>query len=101
MWMSQKIIHFELENDEVYIDYGLNWQLLLMDILINFFELKVEDGLNSATFCAVGDHVGFERSLQLFDLLNIPVHEYNQKFEHMEAWRIEMAAALEIQIKNN
>ncbi|MGD1841012.1 MAG: hypothetical protein ACFB0B_08970 [Thermonemataceae bacterium] len=92
----QKIFHFELENDEVYKDYGTNWNLLLLDILFQYFNDDVEDGLNIEIFKRVGDQLGFDKSEHLYKLLDIPADEYNEKYEKLDKWKKELAETLEI-----
>ncbi|GAA4113354.1 hypothetical protein GCM10022393_12290 [Aquimarina addita] len=92
----QKIIHFELENDKVYDDYKLNWNLLLMDILIQYFEDTIDDEITMHQFKKVAEQLDFCNAEQLFNLLNCPIDEYNAKNEEQEKWRIEIAKELKI-----
>jgi len=94
---TEKIIYFELEQDEIYVDYGRNWELLLMDIMIEYFGDSIEKEPEIGQFRKVGDKIGFNKADKLFRLLNIPVEEYNIKLEDMKSWRIEIAKELEIQ----
>lgn len=93
---TERIIHFELENDAIYTDYGNNWNVLLMDIMIQYFEDKIDNGIENDDFKRVGKKIGFHKSENLFKLLNIPIEEYNNKYDQKEKWRIEIAKELEI-----
>ncbi|PYF74847.1 hypothetical protein [Pedobacter nutrimenti] len=93
---SKKIIHFELENDRIYTDYQQNWKLLLMDIMIEYFDSKIDDELSIEKFLYVGDKIGFEAAEKLFELRNLPIEEYNWKLEQEKQWRIEIAKELKI-----
>ncbi len=90
----QKIIHFELENDEIYTDYGNNWDLLLMDIMTQYFEDKI--GITNEDFKRIGKRLAFQQAESLFTLLSIPLEEYKAKYNEKEKWRIEIAKKLKI-----
>ena len=92
----QKIFHFELENDEIYNDYGINWNLLLLDIMFQYFNNDIENGLDIIRFKKVGDKLGFKKSETLYKLLDIPVDEYNKKYNELDKWKIELAQKLKI-----
>ncbi|WP_106793888.1 hypothetical protein [Aquimarina sp. Aq78] len=92
----QKIFHFELENDEVYDDYGTNWNLLFLDIMFEYFNDDIEDELDITKFKEVGGKLGFEKSEILYKLLDIPVDEYNEKYNGLEKWKKELAKKLKI-----
>jgi len=92
----QKIFHFELENDEVYNDYGTNWNLLLLDIMFQYFNDDIENGLDVVKFKKVGEKLGFDKSETLYELLDIPVAEYNEKYDEMDNWKSELAEKLKI-----
>ncbi|MFD2593635.1 hypothetical protein ACFSTE_22545 [Aquimarina hainanensis] len=92
----QKIFHFELENDEIYTDYGTNWNLLLLDIMFQYFNDDIENGLDIVKFKTVGEKLGFDKSETLYKLLNIPVEEYNEKYNEIDSWRNELAKKLKI-----
>ena len=83
----KKIIRFELENDKIYKDYGLKWQLLFFDLMFQYFEDQIDDHLNIEKFISVGNKIGFQHSEQLFHLLNLPVEKYNVKYENVEIWK--------------
>ena len=92
----QKIFYFALENDEIYKDYGTNWNLLLLDILFQYFEDEIERNLTIETFKKVGDQLGFHESEMLYKLLDIPVDAYNEKYEELDKWKNEIAETLGI-----
>src|SRR5690606_31636458 len=56
---TEKIIDFNLENDEIYNDYGNNWDLLLMDIMTQYFDDEIEKGLDVEKFKSVAEKIGF------------------------------------------
>ena len=93
---ASRIIYFELEQDEIYKDYGLNWQLLLMNIMIEYFDSAVEDGISEDAFCLVGSKIGFSKSKELFWLCNVSVEEYNHQLADGSRWRMEIAQKLGI-----
>ncbi len=94
--LTQKIFHFELENDEIYNEYGTNWNLLLLEIMINLFDQYIDTDIDKNRFIEIGKKIGFAKSSQLFDLKNIPIDEYNEKFQNNQQWEIEIAEKLEI-----
>ncbi|WP_103867457.1 hypothetical protein [Aquimarina sp. I32.4] len=93
---TTKIIHFELENDEIYHDYNQNWCLLLMDIMIQYYEDVIDDGIEVINFINVAKKIDFHKAEKLFNLLDIPIEEYNIKYNEKEKWRVEIAKELEI-----
>ncbi|WP_299677144.1 hypothetical protein [uncultured Tenacibaculum sp.] len=92
----KKIFHFELENDQIYTEYGTNWNLLLFDIMFQYFEDDIDEKLNLETFKKVGDKIGFDKSESLYELIDIPLEEYNEKYEELEKWKKEIAEKLKI-----
>ncbi|WP_158974994.1 hypothetical protein [Cellulophaga sp. L1A9] len=93
----QKIFHFELENDEIYTDYETNWELLLFDIMFQYYEDDIDEILNIETFKKVGNKLGFDKSEPLYKLLDISLNEYNQKYREIKVWKKEIIEKLEIQ----
>ena len=93
---TKRIIYFELENDEIYRDYGLNWALVLLDIMIDYFDFAIDDGMTIQEFEAVGEKIGFGKSKELFLLRNLSTEEYNANFSDDEKWRQEIAEKLKI-----
>ncbi|MDM1067120.1 hypothetical protein HXZ88_16060 [Myroides odoratimimus] len=91
---DERIVYFELECDEIYRDYGTNVELLLMDIMIEYYDDTVEDGVSLEDFIQVGNKIGFAKSEELYRLRNLSVEEYNEKYEDVDGWRIEIAEAL-------
>lgn len=92
----KKIIRFSLENDSIYKDYGLNWNMLLLDIMFQYFEDQIDNDLFLEKFTDIGKQIGFEYSETLFHLLNIPIEDYNDKYENVELWKQEIAEKLKI-----
>ncbi len=92
----QKIFHFELENDQIYTDYGTNWNLLLFDIMFQYFEDDIDEKLDLETFKKVGKELGFDKSESLYKMVDIPLDEYNEKYKELEKWKKEIAEKLEI-----
>jgi len=93
----KRIICFELENDEIYNDYGENWRMLLMDIMIQYFDDQIDNDISMERFVSVGEKIGFQESRQLFNLRNLPIDVYNAKFEDQDTWRLEISKELKIQ----
>ena len=89
-----RIIFFELENDEVYRDYCLNWGLLQMDILFQYFDDNAEKGVDLKVFLEIAQQLGFEKGEELYKKLNITDEEYNLKFPELENWKEEIAISL-------
>ena len=92
----KKIIRFSLENDSIYKEYGLNWNLLLFDIMFQYFEDQIDNGLSLEKFINVGNKIGFEYSEKLFRLLNIPIKDYNDKSENIDLGKQKLAEELKI-----
>ncbi|MCS4229242.1 hypothetical protein [Sphingobacterium sp. BIGb0165] len=92
----EQIIEFELENDQVYKDYGNNVDLMLMDIMIDYFDDHIDDEIDLEKYISVGSRIGFDKSADLFHLRNLPIDDYNSKSENIENWRIEIAKDLKI-----
>lgn len=65
--LEARFVHFELENDEIYSDYGSSFMLMFADFLINYYEFS--DETNIETLIEYGNKMGFPRSGQLFKLL--------------------------------
>ncbi|KPH13375.1 hypothetical protein [Chryseobacterium sp. ERMR1:04] len=92
----EKIINFELENDHVYTDYGSNVNLMLMDIMTEYFDDHIDDEIDLEKYISVGSRIGFNKSEDLFHLRNLPIDDYNSKSEDMDNWRLEIAKELNI-----
>jgi hypothetical protein len=93
---KNRIIKFELENDEIYRDYGLNWDLLILEIMIDYFDFAIDDEISVDKFETVGQKIGFSQSKELFNLRNLEIEEYNSKFNDDKKWRMEIAEELKI-----
>ncbi|WP_158973529.1 hypothetical protein [Cellulophaga sp. L1A9] len=91
-----KIVKFELENDEIYFDYGQNWNLLLLSIMIDLFDQYLEDEISENRFIEIGNKIGFEKSSELFNLRDLSVEELNEKFKDNKKWELEIAEKLKI-----
>jgi hypothetical protein len=92
----KRIIKFELERDEIYKNYGLNWNLLLLDIMIDYFDSEIEDELSLKEFQSVGEKLGFMQSKELYTLRNLSIEEYNAKFSDDKNWRLEIAKKINV-----
>ncbi len=93
----KKIFHFELEHDEVYDDYGTNWQLLLFNTMFNYFEIAIDDDdFSVKQFKSVGEKLGFDKSESLYKKLDIPLSYYNLKYQELDNWKLEIAQQLNI-----
>ena len=93
---TERIIKFELENDKVYKNYEKNVDLMLMDIMIDYFDDNIDNEIDLEKYISVGTRIGFEKSEKLFDLRNLSIDDYNSKSENIENWRIEIAKELKI-----
>lgn len=93
---EKKIISFEIEYDEIKVDYKMNWDLLLLDIMIQYFDDEIDSVLSLEKFTEVGNKIGFNKSKELFKLRNLSAEEYNLKFREDKNWRIEIAKELDI-----
>ena len=91
-----KIVYFSLEEDKIYKDYGLNWNLLIMDVLWSYFDLVIEEDNSLELFCSVGEKIGFPYSEKLFEQLNITSDEISAKMHDQEKWKKEVAKILQI-----
>lgn len=94
---SSNILCFEVENDEVYRDFGLNWQLLMFNILFDYFELHADEGLTRDQFIERGTELGFHFPSGLFELIDLPIEEYNERYEDLDNWKMEIARTLGIE----
>jgi len=92
---EQKIFHFELENNQIYREYGTNWSLLLFDIMFQYFENNIDD-INSKAFLEVGKKIGFIKAEQLFKLLNVPSDKYPENYSQIQKWKKELVKKLKV-----
>jgi hypothetical protein len=58
-----RFVHFELEQDEIYDDYGTNFMLLLADMVIRFYEFA--DELNESQIAEAARSMGFPQADEL------------------------------------
>jgi hypothetical protein len=63
---ESKFVYFELENDEIYGDFGSNFLGLLAHLLIDFYEFS-ELSVNELT--VFGERMGFKNANALFQAL--------------------------------
>ncbi len=70
--------------------------MLLLDIMIEYFEDNTDENFNIELFKKVGENLGFKKSEALYKLLDIPLDEYNEKYEEIEKWKKEIAENLKI-----
>lgn len=62
-----RFVHFGLEQDAIYKDYGDKFQNMLVDFLIYYYEFATE--LNVECLARLGKKMGFENSAGLFKAL--------------------------------
>jgi len=83
-----RFVHFELENDEIYKDYGNNFMLMFIDFLISYYELA--DRTSITTLIGYGEKMGFPKSAQLFNALDTAdSNDLRKTFELDKQWRID------------
>ena len=83
-----RFVHFELENDEIYDDYGSDFMLMFVDFLIYYYEFADETGIE--TFVEYGKKMGFPKSEELFKSLEEADSKGLRKtFELDKKWRKE------------
>lgn len=63
---ESKFVYFELENDEIYGDFGSNFLGLLAHLLIEFYEFSE---LSVSELTVLGERMGFENAEALFQAL--------------------------------
>ena len=82
---GNRFVFFELENDEIYQDFGADFQFMLAHLLIEFYEFS-----ESATddLVGVGQALGFRQARSLFEALEQADEIRARKtFELDSAWR--------------
>lgn len=83
---EQKFAHFELENDELYSDYGTSFDLMLANLLIDFYEFA--DNLSISELIKKGEMIGASFSNQLFtELEKADKQSLRRSFELDRKWR--------------
>lgn len=81
-----RFAHFELEVDEIYDDYGPNFQRMLADLLIDYYEFDDEAEIDELV--AVGQKLGFVNSVGLFSALEqASENDARRTFELDKKWR--------------
>lgn len=93
---GSEIVEFELENDEIYTHYGLNWNLLILDVMWDYFDFAIEEDDSLKLFCAVGEKLGFPYSEKLYELLDITGEEISIKMQDRKKWKNDVAKSLNI-----
>ena len=81
---ESKFVHFELEQDEIYDDFGSNFMYMLADLLIEYFEFDPD--LGTEAFILYGEAMGFPNASQLFNAL---AQADRHTFELDAQWRRE------------
>jgi len=83
-----RFVHFELENDEIYNDYGSDFRFMFVDFLIGYYEFADEpsvDGLAES-----GLKMGFPKSADLFrSLESADKNGLRNTFDLDKKWREE------------
>ena len=83
---EQKFAQFELENDELYADYGTSFSLMLANLLIDFYEFA--DELSIEELSKIGQQIGAQFADKLFKKLEMADEESLRKsFESDNNWR--------------
>ncbi|MBD3657599.1 hypothetical protein [Marinobacter sp.] len=83
-----RFVHFELEQDAIYSDYGNKFQFMLADFLIDYYEFATE--VSIAQLSDYGVKLGFENSKALFEALeHADENGMRKTFELDENWRKE------------
>lgn len=84
-----RFVHFELEQDAIYTDFGDSFQLMLVDFLINYYEFATEVSIEELS--EYGVQLGFDKSKHLFEALERADDDGKRKtFESDIMWRNEM-----------
>lgn len=83
---EQKFAHFELENDELYSDYGGNFSLMLANLLIDLYEMAEE--LSIEELSKIGQEIGAPFAGELFkELENADEENLRSSFKSDDNWR--------------
>lgn len=81
-----RFVHFELENDQIYNDYGNNFMLMFVDFLIEYYEFA--DQTSIETLIGYGIKMGFPKSTEIFNALEAADSNHLRKtFELDKQWR--------------
>ena len=83
---EQKFAHFELENDELYSDYGVYFSLMLANLLIDLYEIA--DELSIKELSKIGQEIGAPFAVELFkELEKVDEENLRSSFESDKVWR--------------
>lgn len=83
---ESRFIHFGLEHDEIYDDYGNDFMLVLADTVIQFYEFANE--LSEAEIAEVAQSIGFSRADELvFALASADRQGLRNTFDSDAEWR--------------
>ncbi|WP_196157620.1 hypothetical protein [Reinekea sp. G2M2-21] len=83
-----RFVHFELENDEIYNDYGSDFWLMFVDFLIGYYEFADESSIDALT--ESGLKMGFPKSADLFSSLeSADKNGLRNTFDLDKKWREE------------
>lgn len=81
-----KFVYFELENDEIYGDFGHDFLGLLAHLLIEFYEFSEKTSIEELT--GYGERMGFDNAGALFQALKQADEcKLRSTFMDDEAWR--------------
>ncbi len=81
---KNRFVYFELEQDQIYEDFGSNIQFLLAHIFINFYEFSQQ---TPERIVEIGNRLGFVASKELFTALESSGSE-RKTFASDDAWRL-------------
>jgi hypothetical protein len=83
---ESRFVHFELEHDEIYDDYGDNFMLLLADFVIQFYEFA--DELDNSDIVNVARKIGFVRAEEFISALALADKQgLRNTFDSDAEWR--------------
>lgn len=83
---EKRFVHFELEQDEIYDDYGANLGLMFANFLIDYY--KFADEVEIEQLIDYGHKMGFKESEKLFrQLESADNNQLRATFESDKEWR--------------
>lgn len=86
--VQTKFVHFELEQDEVYTDYGADPQLLVADFVVRYYESAHTQGVDQIAQFA--RKIGLSKGGELLEALeDADRNGLRSTFEGDECWRQE------------
>ncbi|MBW1294845.1 hypothetical protein [Aquimarina litoralis] len=95
---EKRIIWFDLEMDEENKDYGENFQLLLFEKMIDYYEdQEIEDDFNINSFCTYGDLICFNYSTEVYEKMKKIDPSIRKSYAEFEKWKKKLTLELEIQ----